>query len=992
MDNWWMHGTELGPTCPKEANVTVPSEWPWLAWNELWNVDWPLIRQNYAHYYHLVSIFASMLSQNIGEIISILSQDEIFVYGLQLCLLLLFLYLMHLLRPGSSETMIDTSPTTTPNITKELSCDFNFVSEQEKKAALEAAMEAMLEVEEKRRRKRFTKKRKCVSAGPILIALRHHSQRPKRNRNSALFFEPMSPREQILENTLVLREKPLTLSLPPTIVEQQPIKTIVMDVVAAEVDHHEVEDLVALISEPRGTLSTTDEIYPDSPDSSLYGSDEEQEDASQYCRGGYHPVVIGDIFDNRFRVVRKLGWGHFSTVWLCRDLKDEKYVALKVVKSAPHYIETAADEIRLLEAIRDADPLDVKRERIVRLMNHFTVRGVNGVHTCLVFEALGCSLYKLIVKNNYQGLAIAQVRNIIKQVLEGLDYLHSKCSIIHTDIKPENILLVIDNAAAMNQQIDDEINSLRVKGADFPDSYISSIEKQTKTRAKWPLIEPNGSTNTSNSTANNSTSSTPLAAVVMSSLDKDDTTTSSTLNSNTTSSLASKFSSLLGDSECNGVGLVSVGGVDSPIIGGTTNLSNRYRAEKKITAKSSIDRDEDTDTDTLGDNSTIASDTPTEQDVSLSKNNVCVNSDKLPNANTVSNLNTNNSCSTYPTVNSNTQSTCTPTTQQNNSNNTSTAESNNSPTTLTSTFSNSNSTTSASTSTTTSTSTTSTSASACASGNAPTPASSSTTSTCTYSFTHLVPTTTITTTTTTTTASDLYHNSNIGICDNRTTTTAGNATSITATTTTTTTTAKLNVNANAIPSQNQSQSQGQSYTHTIQSLINNSNVRVKIADLGNACYDYHHFTEDIQTRQYRSIEVLLGAPYNYTADIWSTACLAFELATGDYLFDPHAGESYSRDEDHLAHIVELLGSIPQSVILRGKHGLKYFTSYGSLRNITKLKPWSLLNVLVEKYDWDPVEAKKFSDFLLPMLEYNPVIRASAAECLQHPWLEQEEFV
>ncbi|XP_017842750.1 SRSF protein kinase 3 isoform X4 [Drosophila busckii] len=584
------------------------------------------------------------------------------------------------------------------------------------------------------------------------------------------------------------------------------------------------------LSEPRGTLSTTDEIYPDSPDSSLYGSDEEQEDASQYCRGGYHPVVIGDIFDNRFRVVRKLGWGHFSTVWLCRDLKDEKYVALKVVKSAPHYIETAADEIRLLEAIRDADPLDMKRERIVRLMNHFTVRGVNGVHTCLVFEALGCSLYKLIVKNNYQGLAISQVRNIIKQVLEGLDYLHSKCSIIHTDIKPENILLVIDNAAAMNQQIDDEINSLRVKGADFPDSYISSIEKQTKTRAKWPLIEPNGSTNTtSNSTANNSTSSTPLAAVVMSSLDKDDTTTtSSTLNSNTTSSLASKYSSLLGESECNGMGLSGMGSIESPVLGGgSTNLCNRYRAEKKITAKSSNDHDEETDADTLGDDSTIASDSPTEQDVSPSTNHVDdVVVDVL-------------------------------TTDKN---------------------------------------------------------------------------------------------------------------------------------------QSQSQSQSQSYTHTIQSLINNSNVRVKIADLGNACYDYHHFTEDIQTRQYRSIEVLLGAPYNYTADIWSTACLAFELATGDYLFDPHAGESYSRDEDHLAHIVELLGSIPQSVILRGKHGLKYFTSYGSLRNITKLKPWSLLNVLVEKYDWDPVEAKKFSEFLLPMLEYNPVIRASAAECLQHPWLEQEELV
>ncbi len=42
-------------------------------------------------------------------------------------------------------------------------------------------------------------------------------------------------------------------------------------------------------------------------------------------------------------------------------------------------------------------------------------------------------------------------------------------------------------------------------------------------------------------------------------------------------------------------------------------------------------------------------------------------------------------------------------------------------------------------------------------------------------------------------------------------------------------------------------------------ILNENDLQVKIADLGNACRTYHHFTEDIQTRQYRSLEVILGA-------------------------------------------------------------------------------------------------------------------------------------
>uniref|UniRef100_A0ACB8FQB4 SRSF protein kinase 2 n=1 Tax=Sphaerodactylus townsendi TaxID=933632 RepID=A0ACB8FQB4_9SAUR len=54
---------------------------------------------------------------------------------------------------------------------------------------------------------------------------------------------------------------------------------------------------------------------------------------------------------------------------------------------------------------------------------------------------------------------------------------------------------------------------------------------------------------------------------------------------------------------------------------------------------------------------------------------------------------------------------------------------------------------------------------------------------------------------------------------------------------------------------------------------NADKIIVKIADLGNACWVHKHFTEDIQTRQYRSIEVLIGAGYSTPADIWSTACM-----------------------------------------------------------------------------------------------------------------------
>ena len=105
-------------------------------------------------------------------------------------------------------------------------------------------------------------------------------------------------------------------------------------------------------------------------------------------------------------------------------------------------------------------------------------------------------------------------------------------------------------------------------------------------------------------------------------------------------------------------------------------------------------------------------------------------------------------------------------------------------------------------------------------------------------------------------------------------------------------------------------------------------INVKIADLGNSCWIDHHFTMDIQTRQYRSPEVILGQKYTTKADIWSFGCLVFELLVGDFLFDPKAGERYGKDDDHVAQIVELMGGVPRKMSGFGKYAGEIFNRKG----------------------------------------------------------------
>jgi len=97
---------------------------------------------------------------------------------------------------------------------------------------------------------------------------------------------------------------------------------------------------------------------------------------------------------------------------------------------------------------------------------------------------------------------------------------------------------------------------------------------------------------------------------------------------------------------------------------------------------------------------------------------------------------------------------------------------------------------------------------------------------------------------------------------------------------------------------------------TVEGLLT---AKAVVVDFGNACWTHKHFTDDIQTRQYRSPEVILGAKYDTAADMWSLACVVFELVTGDFLFEPKSGPGWDRDEDHVALMIELLGKMPRKV-------------------------------------------------------------------------------
>lgn len=157
----------------------------------------------------------------------------------------------------------------------------------------------------------------------------------------------------------------------------------------------------------------------------VYIPEVDLEDFEDYTTGGFHPVVIGDTFqDGRYEVVHKLGFGGYSTIWLAQDNRLQRYVSLKVLVASESSKSAEADIIRLLHT--GSDPSHLGEQFMPRLLDGFSLEGPNGTHICLVQEPAGCSLAASKEKSVNFMFPVETARSIAAQLIMGVSYLHSR--------------------------------------------------------------------------------------------------------------------------------------------------------------------------------------------------------------------------------------------------------------------------------------------------------------------------------------------------------------------------------------------------------------------------------------------------------------------------------------------------------------------------------------------------------------------------------------
>ncbi|KAI1178381.1 kinase domain-containing protein [Nemania sp. FL0916] len=159
----------------------------------------------------------------------------------------------------------------------------------------------------------------------------------------------------------------------------------------------------------------------------------EVEGMDKYAPGGFHPIAIPSEVGSglsRFKILHKLGYGGFSTIWLVRSNVDGRYYALKILCAN---IPRTNNELAILWHLKTVAPRG--HPNVVMLHETFIIKGPNGEHRCLLFPVLGPSLRTVDVGQTLLGEGRERV---CRQVASGLAFLHEH-GICHGDLSRSNI-------------------------------------------------------------------------------------------------------------------------------------------------------------------------------------------------------------------------------------------------------------------------------------------------------------------------------------------------------------------------------------------------------------------------------------------------------------------------------------------------------------------------------------------------------------------------
>lgn len=152
-------------------------------------------------------------------------------------------------------------------------------------------------------------------------------------------------------------------------------------------------------------------------------------------KDGYYKIRPGEVLGGRYQVQSTLGRGMFSGVARALDITTKKTVAIKIMRNNDALRKGGFTEIAILQKLNDADP-DGKKH-IVKFEHSFEYKG----HLCMAFENLSLNLREVLKKfGNNIGINLNATRAYAYQIFLALGHMR-KCSVIHADLKPDNILV-----------------------------------------------------------------------------------------------------------------------------------------------------------------------------------------------------------------------------------------------------------------------------------------------------------------------------------------------------------------------------------------------------------------------------------------------------------------------------------------------------------------------------------------------------------------------